>query len=229
MRNVHPLTQEISEEKDRTNSSRSIDRFPIGAPTQERAVEAVGKIHKALKRDISDDEYHAIIEAAWRAARGSTRWIFAARDVKEMQTAIEDFILDGRCAASGNRHTNPRRVVFVFSGMGPQWSGMGRELALNFPRFAEYIAEIDTLFETHYGHSVWEELDRHKGVYQLPTDLAQTGNFLIQAALNNLLVDEGILPEAIIGHSAGEVAAAYAAGVYSLEEAVRVAVIRGKL
>jgi NADPH:quinone reductase-like Zn-dependent oxidoreductase/malonyl CoA-acyl carrier protein transacylase/acyl carrier protein len=229
MRNAQPLTQEISDDIVLTNTYRSIDRIPIGAPTQERAVEAAGKINKALKSNITDDEYNAIIEAAWRAARGSTRWILAARDVKEMQTAIEDFILDGRCAASGNRHTNPRRVVFVFSGMGPQWSGMGRELALSFPRFAEYVAEIDVLLDKYYGHSVWEELDRHKGLDQLPTELAQTGNFLIQAALYNLLVDEGIFPEAIIGHSAGEVAAAYAAGVYSLEEAVRVAVIRGKL
>ncbi len=229
MRNVQQLSQEISKDLVRSKSYRSIDRLPIGAPTKERAIVAARKIHKALKENISDAEYSAIIEAAWRAARGPTRWILAANNIKEMQTAVEDFVFNGSCAAAGIRHVKPRSVVFVFSGMGPQWSGMGRELANNLPRFSKHIVDIDELFVKHYGKSVWDELGAQKDAAQLPTALAQTGNFLIQAALYNLLLDEGIFPDAIVGHSAGEVAAAYAAGVYTLEEAVRVAVIRGRL
>jgi NADPH:quinone reductase-like Zn-dependent oxidoreductase/malonyl CoA-acyl carrier protein transacylase len=206
-----------------------IDRLPIAAPSLERAVVTARKLLLAFQNGLTDDEYTALIESAWRAARGPSRWVLAAPGKIAMSRAIEDFILEGRCAAAGNRRVTPRRTVFVFSGMGPQWSGMGRELARKLPRFSEYVDEIDLLFVKYVGFSVWEELSRHKDAEELPAALAQTGNFLIQAALYKLLVDENIVPDAILGHSAGEVAAAYAAGVYSLEEAVRVAGTRGKL
>jgi NADPH:quinone reductase-like Zn-dependent oxidoreductase/malonyl CoA-acyl carrier protein transacylase/acyl carrier protein len=106
---------------------------------------------------------------------------------------------------------------------------MGRELATEIPRFSEHIQYIDALFVKYSGLSVWDQLYQYKEAKQLPTDLAQTGNFLLQAAMYNLLLDENILPEAVLGHSAGEIAAAYAAGVYTLDEAVRVAITRGRL
>lgn len=229
MRNVRQISQELSDKKKLNQFDHCFDRLPVGAPTQERANETARMLLQAFQGGLSDAEYSALIESAWRAARGSSRWVLAGSDKQGMQRALEEFIFEGRCAAMGTRHATPRRVVFVFSGMGPQWSGMGRELAKNLPRFAEYVVEIDRLFVKHTGQSVWDELEHHKDAEQLPTALAQTGNFLIQAALYQLLVDEDVIPDAILGHSAGEVAAGYAAGVYSLEEAVRVAVTRGKL
>jgi acyl transferase domain-containing protein/NADPH:quinone reductase-like Zn-dependent oxidoreductase/acyl carrier protein len=206
-----------------------LDFLPIGAPTKDRAIDIARSLDQILKDDISKEDYEAFIEAAWRSARGPTRWILSGCDAKDMRRSIEDFIFEGRFAATGTRHTTPRRVTFIFSGMGPQWGGMGRELASILPSFAQHVFNIDELFVKHYGKSVWKELYRHKDVEQLPTALAQAGNFLLQAALHNLLVDEDVIPDAIIGHSAGEVAASYAAGIYSLEDAVRVSVTRGKL
>jgi acyl transferase domain-containing protein/NADPH:quinone reductase-like Zn-dependent oxidoreductase/acyl carrier protein len=211
------------------DSRGRLDMLPIGAPTKDRAIDIARSLGQILKDGISKQDYEAFIEAAWRSARGPNRWILAGGDAKEMRRSIEDFIFEGRYVATGTRHTTPRRVTFVFSGMGPQWGGMGRELASTIPSFEEHVFNIDALFTKYYGRSVWKELYRHKDVDQLPTALAQAGNFLLQAALHNLLVDEDVTPDAILGHSAGEIAAAYAAGVYTLEEAVRVSVTRGKL
>jgi NADPH:quinone reductase-like Zn-dependent oxidoreductase/malonyl CoA-acyl carrier protein transacylase/acyl carrier protein len=210
-------------------TTRSIDRLPIGAPTQERAVEIANKLLSSFQDDMSEDDYHAEIEAAWRSVRTPTRWVLSGRGPKEMRRSLEEFVFESLFAATGSRLNTARKITFVFSGMGPQWGGMGRELAVKLPRFAEHVADIDELFVKHSGHSVWEALNDQKDAQQLPTALAQTGNFLLQVALFNLTIDEGIKPDAIVGHSAGEIAAAYAAGVYTLDEAVRIAIIRGEL
>jgi acyl transferase domain-containing protein len=229
MRNIEHISQALSNKVHNHSSRRSIHLFPISALTHERAVDKVRKIDGIFLDDISDDEYHSLIEAAWRSATGPSRWVIAGRNVKEMRQSLGDFILNGHCAAVGIRHNTPRRVTYVFSGTGSQWGSMGRELASKLPRFAQHIHKIDALFVEHLKTSVWDELSKHKDAQQLPTVLAQTGNFLFQAAMYNLLLDEDIVPDAILGYSSGEVAAAYAAGVYSLEEAVMVSVARGKL
>jgi acyl transferase domain-containing protein len=231
MRNIDDMKTELQNASLNLEQEhcRSIDLFPIGAPTKERAIELVRNFDDEIVDNLTEDEYSSILEAAWRSVRGPSRWIIAGRGPKGMRQSVADFVLKDKCAASGVRHNTPRKITFVFSGMGPQWGGMGRQLAESLPRFAEHIQKIDALFVEFFGKSVWEELEQHKDAKQLPTDLAQTGNFLIQAALYNLLRDEDIAPEAIIGHSAGEVAAAYAAGVYTLEEGVRVAIARGTL
>ncbi len=205
-----------------------LHRLPLTGPNQERAAAFAQNIIDALQT-VDDDGLEGVIEAAWRMARGQTRWIVAGRSRGELIAALAEFVLDGTCVASGQHRTGPRRATFVFSGMGPQWWGMGRAAAAALPGFGRRLGEIDAQLAEHYGGSVWSDLERHEGADQLPTGLAQPGNFLLQAALHDLLVDDGIIPEAIIGHSAGEVAAAYAAGVYDLAEAARVAVVRGRL
>lgn len=205
-----------------------LHRLPITGPNQERAGDTARSIMDAIQASPEAD-FPAEIEAAWRAARGNSRWIVAGRSRPELVTALAEFILDGRCLASGQHLTGPRRVTFVFSGMGPQWAGMGRRLSDALPGFGHRLAQVDKLLTEHYGRSVWGDLADHEDDEQLPTALAQPGNFLIQAALHDFLDAEGIRPDAVVGHSAGEVAAAYAAGVYDLAEAARVAVVRGRL
>ncbi len=205
-----------------------IYRIPITGPNQDRAADQARRVMDAIQ-DSGDAGFDAEIESAWRGARGRTRWIVAGRTRPELVTSLAEFILEGRCVASGQQRSGPRRPTFVFSGMGPQWAGMGRRMAENLPGFAKRITEIDLLLSKHYGKSPWAELAEYEDDEQLPTALAQPANFLIQAALYDFMVAGGVVPEAVIGHSAGEVAAAYAAGVYDLEEAAHVAVVRGRL
>ncbi|MEZ5410407.1 MAG: SDR family NAD(P)-dependent oxidoreductase [Acidimicrobiales bacterium] len=205
-----------------------IHRLPVTGANQERAAENAQQLIDLIQA-AGEAGFEAQVEAAWRAARGQSRWIVAGRTRSELLTALAELVLDGSCVASGQHRSGGRRVTFVCSGMGPQWARMGRGLALEIPAFARRVNEIDGLLAVHHGGSVWEELAGHDPGDVLPTRLAQPGNFLLQAALHDLLVAEGIRPDAVIGHSAGEVAAAYAAGIYTLEEAARVAVVRGRL
>ncbi|PSL52666.1 acyl transferase domain-containing protein [Saccharothrix carnea] len=128
----------------------------------------------------------------------------------------------------------PRRatrggVAFVYTGMGPQWWGMGRELLTTEPRFAEVVAECDAVL-ARFGLSIGEELLRDEDDSRLTETLyAQVANFVVQAGLTALWRAWGVEPSVVVGHSVGEVAAAHAAGVYSLQDALTVAFHRAHL
>jgi len=113
-------------------------------------------------------------------------------------------------------------VALVFSGNGSQWPGMGKGL-LAIPEFRTTIEKIDDVFEPLAGWSILKELLQDEAETRLEyTEIAQPLLFAIQLGLLELLKSSGIHPSAVFGHSVGEVAAAYAAGILDLEQAVRV-------
>ena len=118
------------------------------------------------------------------------------------------------------------RVAFVYSGQGSQWLGMGRSL-LQEPAFSHFVDECEPHFQKHAGWSLKEAfLSDQTSIDQ--TSVVQPMIFALQAGLTRLLEAWGVVPEALIGHSVGEVASAWASGALDLESAVRLVVNRGK-
>lgn len=123
-----------------------------------------------------------------------------------------------------------RRLVWVFTGMGPQWWAMGRQLFESEPVYREAIERCDREIAELAGWSLIEELAAGEAESNMSeTWLAQPANFAVQVGLAALWRSYGVRPDAVVGHSTGEVAAFYEAGVYSLEDAVRVVVHRSRL
>ncbi len=121
-------------------------------------------------------------------------------------------------------------VVFVFTGQGAQWWAMGQELLDREPLFRQTIEEIDGLLKPLAGWSLLEEMTRSEEDSNINrTNIAQPAIFALQVALADLWKSWGIEPARVVGHSVGEVAAAYCAGVYSLEDAVKVIYHRSRL
>ena len=119
--------------------------------------------------------------------------------------------------------------VFVFSGNGSQWQGMGKEL-LQHPVFLESTQELDRLFMPYGDFSLEAELRGQNGDGRYErTDIAQPALFALQVGLVKLCAHYGVKPAAVIGHSVGEVAAAWACGALSLEQAVLVIFERSRL
>jgi acyl transferase domain-containing protein/NADPH:quinone reductase-like Zn-dependent oxidoreductase/acyl carrier protein len=122
------------------------------------------------------------------------------------------------------------KLCFVFSGMGTQWPGMGQDLYRSEPAFR---AEFDRVSAALSAHSGWSLLDVVFAAADSSrideTEVAQPAIFAVQVALSALLKSWGIEPAAVVGHSAGEVAAAYVAGALNFEDAVRVAHHRSRL
>ena len=126
-------------------------------------------------------------------------------------------------APTATEPAKSRRLAFVFSGMGPQWWGMGRELYLEEPVFRAALDRCDRLFQARAGWSLLDGLFAEEGKARMEeAELAQPANFAIQFGLLELFASWGIVPDAVVGHSAGEVAAAYAAGVFDLETSIQI-------
>ncbi len=114
-------------------------------------------------------------------------------------------------------------VAFVYAGNGSQWLGMGRSLLAESPRFADLMTALDRDMLPHTGFSVLHELQADDATSRLDdTVVAQPLLFAMQLALTQLLADQGIKPDAVVGHSVGEVAAAWAAGGLDRAKAIRV-------
>ena len=122
-------------------------------------------------------------------------------------------------------------VVFVCSGMGQQWWAMGRGLLESEPVFAAKIAELDALFARLDGNwSLREILAASEASTQIDrTQYAQPAIFSLQIALAALWESWGVLPDMVVGHSIGEVAASCISGALSLEDAVCVCFHRSRL
>jgi 1-acyl-sn-glycerol-3-phosphate acyltransferase len=122
------------------------------------------------------------------------------------------------------------KLAFVFTGMGPQWWGMGRQLLQTEPLFRQAIEECDRLFSTFGSWSLLHELTAGETASRVQdSEFAPAANLAIQVALARLWRAWGIQPDAIVGHSAGEIGAAYAAGALTLHDALLVAFHRGRL
>ncbi|WP_432093221.1 amino acid adenylation domain-containing protein [Streptomyces sp. bgisy100] len=128
------------------------------------------------------------------------------------------------------RDPERRRLVWVFTGMGPQWWAMGRGLFGSEPVYRAAVERCDEEIRKLTGWSLIEEMHAEESASRMSeTWLAQPANFAVQVGLSALWRSRGVRPDAIVGHSTGEVAAFHEAGVYSLEDAVTVVVHRSRL
>lgn len=120
------------------------------------------------------------------------------------------------------------RTVFVMSGQGPQWWGMGRELMEHEPVFKEMIEACDKAMRPYAKFSLMTELMRSEKASQMHrTEVSQPAIFAMQMGLAALWQSWGIQPAAVVGHSVGEVAAACVAGILTLKQAAKIIVYRG--
>jgi acyl transferase domain-containing protein len=130
---------------------------------------------------------------------------------------------------AGDTGPRRRRLAFVCSGQGPVWWPLDPALREESPLLTT-LEECDRLIRAQAGWSLLEQLWADKDACRLDeTDFCQPALFAMQVALANLWRSWGITPDAVVGHSMGEVAAAHLSGALSLDDAVRVICHRGRV
>lgn len=122
------------------------------------------------------------------------------------------------------------KSLWVFTGMGPQWWGMGRSLYAAEPVFRDAVDEVDGHFRVLAGWSIRDAMFASEAESAMRENrIAQPANFVLQVALVSLLRDLGIEADGCLGHSVGEVAAAWATGTLDLAQATLLAFHRSQI
>ncbi|WP_143079244.1 non-ribosomal peptide synthetase/type I polyketide synthase, partial [Streptomyces monashensis] len=134
---------------------------------------------------------------------------------------------DAVCAGVAEEHG---RVVFVFPGHGSQWPGMARRLLTESPAFADTVARCDEALRPWTGWSVLALLENPEtsGLDPDDVEVIQPALFTVALGLAAVWRSVGLEPQAVVGHSQGEVAAAVVAGALTLEEGAKVIAVRSQ-
>ncbi|HZP49267.1 MAG TPA: type I polyketide synthase [Vicinamibacterales bacterium] len=234
--NAHVIVEEAPAPAARTDTA-PVDRAFV-LPLSARHPDAL-KTLAARYRDLlaASDPADVSLEdvcytAALRRSHHEHRVALVAASRRSMADALNAFVAGDPVRGTSSGRQSPGRapgVVFVFSGQGPQWYAMGRELLEQEPVFAEAVRQCDEIVRKIAGWSPRAELLADEAASRVDqTEIAQPLLFTLQVALAALWRSWGVAPSAAIGHSVGEIAAAHLAGALTLEEAARVAVQRGQ-
>jgi acyl transferase domain-containing protein len=201
-----------------------------------RSAEALSSQAERLATFVGDRPVLDPADVAWSLA--SARSAFEQRAVilganrAELLAGLSA-VVSGETTAnviSGAAPATTPRVGFVFAGQGAQRAGMGRELYAASEVFASAFDEACALLEADLELPVREVvLGGEDDPRADQTVYAQTGLFAVEVGLVALLAAAGIAPNAVAGHSVGEIAAAYTAGVLTLEDACKLVGTRARL
>jgi acyl transferase domain-containing protein len=232
--NAHVVLQEVTpvsydEQQDQPAKGPQLLTLSAASPESLRALAAKYQDYvreKAGAISLSDLCYTRNV----RRTHHDHRLALAVRSLEEIDEILGSF-LAGEASpgmSSGQVPPEKQKLVFVFPGHGSQWLGMGQELFRNQRVFREKMEECDAAFRRHVNWSLVDELNATEVYSRLnDIDVVQHVLFSIGVSLSALWRSWGISPDAVIGHSMGEVAAAHIAGILGLADAVRIMYARG--
>ncbi|OBG25658.1 type I polyketide synthase [Mycobacterium sp. E3198] len=200
-----------------------------------RSADALANQAARLLAHVAADPALRAVDVGWSLA--ATRSLFEHRAVvvgagrDELVAGLASLaagepgagVVTGRARPGG-------KTVFVFPGQGSQWAGMGAELLDSSTVFAEQLRRCEKALAEHVE---WSLVDVIRGAPGAPgldrVDVVQPALWAVMVSLAELWRSMGVAPDAVIGHSQGEIAAAYVAGALSLEDAARVVALRSRL
>jgi len=210
-----------------TGDHRVLTVLPISARSEEALVATAGRLagHLAAHPEVTLADLGYTL--SHRRAHLNHRHTFVVDSIDEARRQLQA-VADGGQISAGR--AGEARLAFVCTGMGPQWWQMCRGLLDVFPVFTDSIHRTDRELSRYADWSLLEELTRDETSSRMgETEFAQPANLAIQVALAEQLAHFGITPDAVIGHSAGEVAAHHIAGLLTFEQAVHVIYHRSRL
>lgn len=195
--------------------------FPLSAATEPGVKELAARTANWLRSHPEVDLASVAHTLTARRSHLPTRAAVVASTIDGLTDELESMSIDGRSVSGVLGHTTcSEDPVWVFSGHGAQWTGMGRQLLAEEPTFAAVIDRLGDVFREELGWTPREVIDEG-GPWTVTVVQAMT--FAIQAALAAVWAELGVRPSAVIGHSVGEIAACVAAGALELMDAARFA------
>ncbi len=203
--------------------------WPVSARGEEALRAQAERLRGRLQREPGLDLHAVSRTLATRRARLDDRAVVLGEGRAELLAGL-GALARGEPAENLVRGVaRPGATAFVFPGQGSQWPAMARQLLAGSDRFAELVGACAAALDPHLEFSLEELL---RGEPQAPplerVDVVQPALFATMVALAGLWRELGVEPDAVVGHSQGEIAAAHIAGALSLEDAARVVALRSR-
>lgn len=206
----------------------------ISARSEPALREMAGAFREHLRRPAT--QVHALADIAYTAAVRHShhphRLAVVGASHTEAAQRLDAYLADQAAAGVAAGHhqgLRRRKLVFVFSPHGAQWLGMGRELWSQSGVFRAGLEACQAAMRPYVDWSLDEKLWVEDGSWLDAIDVLQPFLFAFQVALAGAWRAWGVEPDAVVGHSMGEVAAAHVAGVLSLDDAARIICRRTQL
>ena len=235
--NAHVILEEFPQTHGNKTELKNAYLLPLsaasGAALKQRAKDIAASLGALQEQEDTGSLTDFCYTASVRRNHLAHRVAFAGANAAELRERLEEFCrgADSPFTATGTVIQERRpKVAFVFPGQGSQWVGMGRELLRAQSVFRDAMDEIDKAIALETGWSVLEQLENASLEHRLTRiDVVQPTLFAIEVALARLWNSWGVFPEAVVGHSMGEVAAAHVAGILSLKDAAAIICRRSML
>jgi len=224
--NAHVIVQEVPTAIKEAVSKNAVgtwheDILAISAKTPQALKAYAQKYIDFLKN--THNEWTSVCAAAALHRTHFAYRLAINTDLAQALQQLESFVQNNTENTLTLEPDEEAKVVFVFSGQGSHWTGMGKELYAHSPIFKQSIDDWEKAFSQFVSWSLVEELHKTESEnrYQ-ETDIIQPVLLAVEIALAKLWQSVGITPDAVVGHSMGEVAAAYFVGIVSLDEAAQI-------
>ncbi len=199
---------------------------PLSARTGGSLVESARRLQQALDAPPAD-LYTLAGNLSRRRTHFAVRAAFAVHDTEQLKEALDAFVENSEPVATVDE--GRRRLLMVFTGQGTQWAGCGRALYDAHPVFRRAVDAIEEQWLEHSDTSLRAAAFEAPQAELNECRLAQPVTYMLQCALVELFKTWGVYPDCVVGHSSGEVAAAYASGALPLAEATRLVYHRATL
>ena len=234
--NVHLIVgQAPKQESEHVKQSEVIPQeqlLTLSAKSDDALYEIAQRFSTLLHNESSSKEAY-IPQLCFSAATGrshfSHRAAFLAKSKLELSHALKEFSAGNAhvSTAKGVAERRQPKLAFLFTGQGAQHVGMGKTLYETYQIFSASMDECAELLKPYLDRPLLEVMWTSEVLHQ--TAYTQPALFSIEYSLYKLLEEWGIFPDLLLGHSIGEYAAACIAGVFPLEDALRLVAARGRL
>ncbi|MBR8838431.1 MAG: SDR family NAD(P)-dependent oxidoreductase [Stigonema ocellatum SAG 48.90 = DSM 106950] len=226
--NVHVIVEEAPEIKSvQPEAERPLHLLSLSAKTEP----ALLSLANGYETFLASHQPASLADICFTANTGRSHFDHRLYVVAESTAHLREQLQSVTRLVSGQVHNKRPKIVFLFTGQGSQYVGMGRLLYEQAPTFRRIIDRCDEILRPYLEQPLLSVLYPEPDAPPLlhETAYTQPALFALEYALAELWKSWGIVPDAVMGHSVGEYVAACVAGVYSLEDGLKLIAQRGRL